>query len=91
MRLPPRLLRPTLVKITMMQGTEGDNKFVTDLLAHALALRIFQMVGVGRLATAYQTGKLSHLLQMGLVAITLFLTDRKGGFINFACRRPLRS
>jgi hypothetical protein len=52
----------------MMEGAEGDDIFVADLLAEAPTLGEAEMVGVGGLAIADQTWKLRDTPQMGLVA-----------------------
>jgi hypothetical protein len=58
------------MEIAMMEGTEGDHKFVADFLAEAPALCKAKVMGVRRLAVADQTGEFCHPPEMGFVSDT---------------------
>jgi hypothetical protein len=54
--LPPRLLVASLMRLAMMPTAEWHGEFITDLKTDRPRLRKAQMVRIGRLPPADQTG-----------------------------------
>lgn len=66
----------------MVEGAEGNDVFVADLLAQAPALGEAEMVGMRGLATAHEAGQFRDVLQMFLVADPAFKTEPEFGFVD---------
>ena len=53
----------------MVDATEGDGEFIADLATEGAWLSEPQVVGIGGLPAAYQTGLRGHIRQVFLVAL----------------------
>lgn len=60
------------MKIAVVEGTEGNDKFVANLLAEAPTLSKAEVVGMRWLAIADQTRKFCHPPEMGFVTDAAF-------------------
>ena len=65
---PPGGFVADLVELAMMAAAERDGEFVTDFAAERSGLRKAEVVSIGRLPAADETGLDRDEFQMGLVA-----------------------
>ena len=70
------------MKLSMMDTTQRDREFVTDLHADRSGLGEPQMMRVAGLAAADQARLLCHEFQMIFVADTTWLRKGKRTFVN---------
>ena len=73
-----------IMEFAVMKGTEGDGKFVRDLAAHGGCLGELQVMGVGGLASADETGVAGDEAKMGGIANAPGLGAGEGGLVDMA-------
>src|SRR5262245_26014409 len=80
--LPPGLFVADVVDFAVMHAAERDRKFVAGLAPERARLRVAQVVWVGWLAAADQTGLPGYVTQMVFVAVAARFRNRESGLLG---------
>jgi hypothetical protein len=67
-----------------MDPTQGRDEFVTYLSSERTRLREGEVVGIGRLSSAYEAGLLGDKSEMLLIAVASRLGNRKGALVDMS-------
>jgi hypothetical protein len=79
---PPCSLVTVAVNVAMMSPAERDGEFVADFETEGSGLRKPQVMRIGRLAVADQTGLRGNKPQMGFVAKTPGLGNGQNALVD---------
>jgi hypothetical protein len=80
--IPPRAFIAGAVSRPMMGPAQGHSEFVAHFSAERTRWHEAKMVGIGWLSSTYETGLLSHKLEMLLVSIAPRLRDREHALVD---------
>ena len=81
---PPCHLIADLMQLTMMTAAERDGEFITDFKANRSGLGKPQVMRIGRLTAADETGLGGHKPQMGFVAQAFGFGDSENALVDAA-------
>jgi hypothetical protein len=80
---PPGDFVSETVVVAVMGSAQGYGELVAHLTPHCAELSEPKVVGVSGASSADKTGLRCHEFEMGLIALSARLADRKLAFLNF--------